>query len=155
MTTGSPTGPLLLYDQALLPLLRKSYPSLEEAGLIAVLLEAAYVPDLSTHSRFADIRADEIAAADYRRQVVTGGQLTASGGVVCFTSDPISWGNPVTLPPLRYMAILYGGPGLLTDDSPLLALMDLGPAGGAVEAVRGDFTLTPPNTGWFSLTRAA
>ncbi|WP_286828751.1 MULTISPECIES: hypothetical protein [Kordiimonas] len=149
------TGPLQLYDQSLVALLDGSRKLLDEAKLTALLLNATYVPDLSAHATLADVSGFEIAGGDYHRRSVTGGAIQAATGVAAFTSDAISWGDPVTLPPAKYLAICYGALGTLAPESPLLGVMDLAGSAPSVEAVRSSFRVTPPASGWFTLSRAA
>lgn len=148
------TGPLQLYDKSLVALLDGSRKLLDEAKLTALLLKTSYVPDLTVHSTLADISAFEVSGDDYQRRSVTGGAIQASPGAAAFTSDTISWGDPVTLPPAKYLAICYGALGTLALDSPLLGVMDLAQGAPSIEAVRSSFRVTPPATGWFTLSRA-
>lgn len=149
------TGPLNLYDKSLVALLDGSRKLLDEAKLTAMLLNATYVPDLSAHATLADVSAFEVAGWDYTRRSVTGGAIQASTGAAAFTSDAISWGDPVTLPPAKYLVMAYGALGTLAPDSPLLGVMDLNESAPSVEAVRSSFRVTPPTSGWFALSRAA
>ncbi|MCJ9428687.1 hypothetical protein [Kordiimonas marina] len=145
-------GPFLLYDTTLAALMAGTLNPLADTDITAVLLSPAYVPDLAAHTTYADISAAEIIGSDYRQLRLTGGMVAPlSGAAAAFTSDPLNWGNPVTLPPTRYMTLLLGLPSALTPASPLIGVQQL--TTGAVEAVRGAFTVSPPAGGWFHLAR--
>jgi|GEM_PF-3866433 len=148
------TGPLQLYDRSLVGLLDGSRKLLDEASLTALLLSSNYVPDLAVHRVLADVSAFEVSGGDYRRRSVTGGTILASTGAAAFSTDAISWGDPVTLPPVKYLAICYGALGTLAPDSQLLGVMNLAGDAPSVEAVRSSFSVSSPLGGWFSLTRA-
>jgi len=145
-------GPFLLYDSMLTALVAGALAPLPEADITAVLLSPAYVPDLAAHTAYGDVSAFEISGGDYHGLRLTGGAVAPlSGAAAAFTSDPISWGDPVSLPPTRYMALVFGLPSALKSSSPLIGVQQL--ATGAVEAVRGAFTVSPPAGGWFHLAR--
>jgi len=145
-----PSGTLTLFDATLNALLRCALPSLETAPYTALLLAPGYVPNAATHSVFADVEAFELTSSEAVRVQLTGGLVTAAA----FHSDDIIFGDPVTLGPVRYMALLAGVPAALTSSSILLGVADLLPGGGALEAQRGRFSVSAPAAGWFSLTRA-
>ena len=145
-------GPLLVYNKALNGLLDGSLPSLTTSPLSAVLLSPSHSVDLGAHETLADITADEITNADYARVEVTGERVEYDASGPCFHSDSINFGDPVTLGPARYVVLVCGAPGGLEADSPLLGIADL-TSGGAVEAQRSKFMVSPPTEGWFSLVR--
>ena len=146
------TSPMQIYDTAFYAFALGAL-RLTAGDKVAVLLDARYVPDLGNHATFADIQAFELAGGQYRRQQLTGARLVPLPGAICFTSDPLNWGNPVTLAPSKYLVLLDGLAGGLKPTSALLALMDLtgGTGFGAVEASHGAFAVTPPNSGWFEI----
>ena len=147
-----PSGPLLLYDTVLKGLLTCETPSLLETPITACLLKTSHVADLSAHTRFSDIEADELTARDYKRTVLTGRQVLQNTGIPSFTSDTVVFGDPVTIGPVRYMAFVFGAPYGLKASSPLLGIAELS-TGGAVEAQRSAFSVASPESGWFSLAR--
>jgi hypothetical protein len=149
------TGPLILTDGMILRLVTREPAPLDVADLTAVLLSVHYTPDPAGHDTFGDIAAFEISAPDYARRRLFGGRFAAGEGGAAFHSDPLNFGDPVTFPPVRYLAFCFGTPMALPGASPLVGVMDLAPAGGAVEAVRSAFLIPPPPGGWFSLQRAA
>jgi len=148
------TGPLILSEAMLLALLSGTPERLDQAALTALLLTPDYLPDPVSHGVYADIAAYEVAATDYQRQRLHGGRFAATATGASFTSDPILFGDPVCLPPVRYLAFCFGLPAALEDDAPLVGVMDLAPGGVAVEAVRGRFAVTPPAEGWLTLAQA-
>ena len=145
-------GPLLVYNKALNGLLDGSMPPLTNSPLSAVLLSPSHGVDLAAHETLADITVDEITNADYAPVEVTGERVEVGVAGPCFHSDAINFGDPVTLGPARYLVLVRGVPGGLQADSPLLGIADL-TSGGAVEAQRSKFTVSPPAEGWFSLVR--
>jgi len=144
-------GPITLYDSALYGMLACTQPGLV-SPITAVLLSAAHVPDMAEHTQFSHIKAEEIAGYDYARKQVTGQALSLVDGSVRFTSDTIQFGNPVTIGPVKYLALVFGSAGTLADSSVLLGLADLAPSSGAVESQNSGFAITPPAEGWFSLS---
>jgi len=143
------TGSLTLYDSALNALVAGSLPSLQSSPVSAVLLAPAYVPDTVAHARFADMSTHEVKSATEFRLQMTGVSVT----VATFYSDDLVFGDPITLGPARYLALVLGFSAVLNADSPLLGYCDLVPGGGALEAQRGRFAVTAPAGGWFQLTR--
>ena len=148
-----PAGSMLMYDAALYGLLKCNLPNLETAPITAVLLSAAHIADLASHSVFADITQSEITGFDYARRLVTGGRIVANIGGPSFHSDTIQFGNPVTLGPAKYMAFIFGMPVGLKANSQLLGIASLAESG-VVEAQRSNFALSPPASGWFQQARA-
>lgn len=145
-----PAGSMRVYDSALNSLLAGTLPQLETASITALLLGVSHSVNLAEHACLADIEAEEITGFDYARKRVTGGRVEAGLGGSSFTSDIIHFGNPVTLGPARYMAFVFGRPGGLTAESPLLGIAELA-EGSAVEAQRSGFAVHPPLEGWFKL----
>jgi len=143
------TGSLTLYDNALNGLVAGSFPSLQASPICAILLAPAYVPDAAVHARFADVSVHEAKSAGNLRLQLTGASVAAAA----FHSNDLIFGDPVTLGPVRTLALVMGLAGGLTADSPLLGYIDLAPAGGALEAQRGRFAVAAPASGWFQLAR--
>lgn len=147
-----PSGPLLLYDQALEGLLSGALPSLETAPLTACLLAPNHQLNLSGHSQFLDVVDDEVPGRDYERVAITGQYIDRSGTVPSFHTDSVNFGNPVTLGPVRYMVFVCGSKGNLNVSSPLLGVLELS-VGGVVEAQRSSFEISQPAEGWVRLSR--
>ncbi|MBL4837965.1 MAG: hypothetical protein JKY34_10350 [Kordiimonadaceae bacterium] len=145
-------GPLLVYNRALNGLFDGSLPSLTTTPLSAVLLSPSHGVDLAAHETLADITADEIENPDYAPAEVTGERVEVDASGPCFHSDTINFGDPVTLGPARYVVLVCGAPGGLEANSLLLGIAEL-TSGGAVEAQRSKFTVSPPAEGWFRLAR--
>ncbi|MEX0299201.1 MAG: hypothetical protein AB3N28_09030 [Kordiimonas sp.] len=148
-----PAGPLRVYDSALLGMLDQTLPPLDTATLTALLLSPRHVVDLASHQILLDIKDDEISAADYARASVNGARLSKVPGGASFFSDPIHFGDPVTMGPVSFLAMVYGELHSLSDASPLLGIAELS-VGGAVEAQRSRFSISAPPEGWFFLTRS-
>ncbi|WP_262689790.1 hypothetical protein [Kordiimonas aestuarii] len=145
------TGPMILYappfEHLMTGVLR-----LPLARLSAVLLDGRYVPDMSQHDRYSHITPYELSGGDYGPVAVAGVRVEPVPGGAAFFTDPIIWGDPVDLPPARFLALLMSLPGKPKAEDALFGLVDLSPAGGAVEAQRGAFGVSPPTGGWFTLT---
>ncbi len=146
-------GSFILYDVAISALAQASLPPLAEADIAAVLLLPSYAPDASGHMSYADLKAHELAAADYAQVRVTGSVVTPAAGGAFFISDAISWGDPVSFPPFKYMALVLGFAGSLKNADIILGVQDLNTTG-AVEVNRGAVQVSPPSGGWFQITRA-
>lgn len=146
-------GPITLYDSALYGMLACTQPGLV-SPITAILLSAAHVSNMVAHSQFSHIKADEILGYDYARKQVTGQGLSLVDSSVRFTSDTIQFGNPVTIGPVKYLALVFGNKDTLADSSLLLGIADLAPSGGAVESQNSGFAIMPPVEGWFSLSQA-
>ncbi|WP_417459235.1 hypothetical protein [Kordiimonas sp.] len=145
------TGPLTLYDTALHRFAAGSL-RLPALRLTALLLNGTYVPDQAGHTVLADISPHEVTGGDYTRLQVTGVRVVAAPGAAQFMTDALNWGEPVNLPPVRYMVLVEGVATALGAASSLIGVVDLAPGGGAVESQRACFSLTPPASGWFEIT---
>ena len=145
-----PSGPFCLYEPTLDTMLRGSLPSLDASPVSAVLLASTYVPDFKAHSLFSQVRDHEFIASSQVRLLISGKQVVNAA----FHSDDLVFGDPVTLGPVRYVVFVFGASKALKADSPLLGLIDLSPAGGAVEAQRDRFAVAVPEAGWFQLVCA-
>ena len=144
-----PAGALTLFDSTLTGLLRGTVPPLDTSPLTALLLAPGYAPNIAVHSVFADVEAYELKAVDAVRLLLTGTSVSGAS----FQSDDLIFGDPVSIGPVRYMALLAGNPDALTPSSMLIGVADLTPTGDALEAQRGRFAVTAPTAGWFSLSR--
>jgi len=142
-----PTGTLCLFDSTLDGLLRGTVPALDTSVLTGLLLAPSYVPNPAAHSVFADVSAHEFMPENPFRKQLTGTHVTAQS----FHSDDIIFGDPVTLGPVRYLAFVIALSGVISPTTRLLGVADLSPAGGALEAQRGKFSVTAPPAGWFGL----
>ncbi len=148
-----PAGPLRVYDSALHGMLNQSLPQIDATPLTALLLSPQHVVDFASHQVLADIKGHEISAMDYGRHSVKGARISMVPGGTAFFSDAINFGNPVTMGPVSFLAIVYGERQSLLDESPLLGIAELA-VGGAVEAQRSGFSVSAPPEGWFFLTRS-
>lgn len=124
----------------------------------AHLLVPTFVPDTALSATVATVVDFELASSDYQPQSITGQSVFGAGDVWSFTSDPILFGDPVTLPPFRYLVLARGHVNAAASAKPLLACLDLGldlgASGTAREVVKGAFVIRPDAAGWFSITQA-
>ncbi|WP_417451285.1 hypothetical protein [Kordiimonas sp.] len=145
------TGSMMLYAPAFERLMTGAL-KLPLVSLSAVLLDGRYEQDVHQHERYSHIAPNELSGGDYKPVGVTGVRVEPVSGGAAFYTDPISWGDPVDLPPARFLALVQGWPGKLRADDALFGFVDLSPVGGAVEAQRGAFSVSPATNGWFALT---
>ncbi len=145
------TGPLTLYDTALHRFAKGSL-RLPSVRLTALLLGGGYTPDQNSHAVLSDVASHEIAGGSYTRLQVSGARVLPASGAAQFTTDAMNWGDPVNMPPARFMVLVEGLAAQLQANSKLFGVVDLSPGGGAVESQRGAFTLTSPASGWFEIT---
>ncbi|MBL4791006.1 MAG: hypothetical protein JKY60_18815 [Kordiimonadaceae bacterium] len=143
------TGSLNLYDSALAGLLSGRCSSLANTSVTAVLLSPGYAPDFAAHSSFADIVQAELKGAAALRHLLTGTRINGAA----FLSDSLLFGDPVTVGPVRYVAMVMGTPKGLGTESALLGFLDVAPEGAALEAQRARFEIIAPAEGWFRLSR--
>lgn len=150
-----PIGSLLLTDSMPYSLLSGEPWRLDETDLTALLLLPTYQPDSALHTSFGDIADHEVHGADYQRQRLHGARFFKTAKGASFSTDSILFGDPICLPPVRYLAICAGLPTTLDMSARLVGTLDLAPDGVAVEAVRGRFAVNPPADGWFTLTQVS
>lgn len=148
-------GPLFLTYTMPYSLLTGEPMRLDTVDLTALLLRPDYQPDASAHTSFGDIADHEVTAPDYQQQRLHGARFLKTATGASFTTDDLLFGDPICLPPVRYLAICIGLPKALDMSAPLVGILDLVPGGSAVEAVRGRFAITPPTEGWFTLAQAS
>lgn len=143
-----------LYEQSLVGLFLGALKGYGASDLSAHILGPSYVPDLSAHATLDQVAVHEVAAADYAPQAVSGVTVTPVAGTVIISADPIVFGDPVTIPPFRYLLLAYGLPTVEAARKSLVGYADLSPNGGAREAVDGAVVMTFGSNGWISLTQS-
>lgn len=148
------TGPLQLYNSTLTALARGAFGNFEEAQFCAILLADTYAPNLDQHGRYGDLQLHEISGNDYGPVPISSFSVSDSLEGAIFSGDDIRFGEQVTIPPCRYLAICSGAVTDLNSNSPLFGLIDLRPAGGTVESFNAEFTIQAPENGWLVLNRA-
>lgn len=79
---------------------------------------------------------------------------TGLDGAPSFHTDALVFGDPITTPPFRYIALAYGLPGAPLSEKAMICYLDLAPAIGAVEVVNGPLRVNPPADGWFKISLA-
>ncbi|MCK0068043.1 hypothetical protein [Kordiimonas laminariae] len=117
--------------------------------ITAVLLSPAYSFE-NTHRQYVDIKAFSLRSSDYQPTQLNGKRVFDPAS---FISDPINFGNPVTIGPVGAVALVKAFPKALKDTSLLLAVGNFINSGSPVESIRGPFILTPSPSGWFTFSQ--
>lgn len=146
-------GNLVIYDNALTGIFNGTLPALPAASLSAHLLSAGYAPDTVLHSSFNDVAAFEVQGHGFEAKSLTGVHVVTGAGQVSVHSDPIIFGDPISVPPFRYLLIAYGLPGAAADNKALFGFADLSTGGGALETVRGSLHFSHGDGGWFGVSQ--
>lgn len=148
--------PMQCYHIFLKGLLDGTMPSLVSGDVSAHLFAVTYVPDLDVNMSLDDIKAHELSCVDYSPQSVRGchveARLAPNEGWF-FSSDTLSFGDPITLPIFRYLVLASGLPRQNYEKKKLIAVADLAP-GGAREVVNGKFEFLPSTDGWLAISSA-
>ena len=147
-----PSPTTCLYEKTMQSVLSGLLPEPAACSLSAHLMVPAFIPNQTTQETFADIAAHEMSWRDYSARAVTGAAIMVNNGVWSLTSDPIIFGDPVTVPPFRFMVMAYGAPAAPPATKQLLLCADLVSGGGALEATRGALKIEPPTAGWFAIS---
>ena len=148
-----PVGNFQVLDEAIEALANAQLGDLDGVGIAAVLVGSGYTPNLATHATYSDISANEISGGDYAQVAVTGAVLSDISGGVRFDTGDITWGNPVTIPACKYLALVVGTAGSLGVGARVIGIQDLDTGGGTVESINAEFTVQAPTNGWFDITR--
>ncbi len=147
-------GPMTIFEQTLKNMLGGFAPGYISQGLSAHLMTQAFTPLAATQNSFADIASAEVTGQDYAAKSLTGESLSLNAATIALVSDPIIFGEPITLPLFRYLVLATGLPGAAAGTKHLVAYADLVVGGGAREVVRGSLTFNHDEGGWFSFTWA-
>lgn len=142
-------GSFTLYGAAIEGIAR-GLVDLDGHSFKAALCASGYTPNVATHAALADL-TNELSGGDYARVTLTGVSVARSGTTVKFTSDPVDFGDDVTLT-AKYL-VLY-------DDThasdALLGYVDLNTGGGSASSTDGPFEVAPDAAdGWFTMAPAA
>lgn len=134
-----PAGPFRVTNDGLLNWLNRN---INLAGVIkAVLVDNAHTPDLEVDSEYSDISANECSDVGYAAQTVTNIALSRTAGVVKVDSDPIPFGNPVTIA-ARYVYLVHQAGGALAPTDLIFGYMDLNDGGSSnVSSSNSEFTV--------------
>ncbi len=143
----------VLYHQTLRSFLSGEFEAPAVSAMSAHLLVPTFVPNTALSATVATVAGFELAGSDYQPRALTGHAVLGAGDVWSFTSDPILFGDPVTLPHFRYVVLAGGHVNAPASSKPLLAYLDLGSNGTAREVVKGSLVIRPDAGGWFSITQ--
>jgi hypothetical protein len=142
-----------LYHQTLRSFLSGEFQAPAVSKISAHLLVSTFEPDPTAPATLATVKAHELSSADYRPQAIAGQSIIKGDGVWSLTSDPILFGDPISLPLFRFAVLAYGHVNASAGSKPLLAYLDLSPDGNVREVVKGAFAIHPNSAGWFSITQ--
>lgn len=148
-------GTFDVYSTAMQGFLNGDVTNLDAVAVTAILLDNTYTPDLDTHDTYSDVSAFELVGGDYVQIAVTTKAVNLVTGDVQFDSDPVTFANPGTITAAKYMVFVQGTAGALNPTDRLIAVEDLDSGGGTVSSTSGVFRVTPPASGWFTVSRAA
>ncbi|WP_262694477.1 hypothetical protein [Kordiimonas aquimaris] len=147
-----PSVHTFVYQQAMRAVLLGALPGFGGAGLSAHLMTPAFVPDQIGQETFADIASHEITGFDYSPRPVNGIAVIADNGSWSLATDAIIFGDPVTVPPFRFLVMAYGSVAAPASSKQLLICVDLNPSGNALEAINGVLKIETPPAGWLTIT---
>lgn len=147
-------GVMNIYTKAMESLLQGALGNLATDAVAAVLVGTGYTPNLATDTTWANVSVHELTDTDYAQQALTTVALTGVTDGYKFTSDTISYGDPVTILDAKYLVFVMGAATSLASTDKLLAVMDLRTEGGTVGAFNDNFSIVTPTNGWFTVTRA-
>ncbi len=147
-------GKMTIFEKTLNNILDGTMQGYISQGLSAHLMVSTFVPLVETQYTFVDISSAEVTGQDYLAKSMTGIAVTVSNGNIAISSDPIVFGNPITLPLFRYLVLASGLPGASAATKKLVAYADLATGGGAREVVRGALVFNHGADGWFAFSQA-
>ena len=144
------TGPFQAYELGLLELAKGTYAFEAQTDYKAALLEAAYTPNLATHSLYSDLTNEWAGGGGY----TTGGlalsthalAITQISGGIKFDCSDITWGASTTIGPVKYCAIYQDAV-----TKRLLFLCDLDTTPGSVSSTASAFTITINTNGLYQI----
>jgi hypothetical protein len=112
-----------VYTNGLLALADGTVDWKNDTNIAAVLLKAAYEPNLGTHSTYSNVSANIVDDAGYVNQAVGTRNVELSGSDVDYTSDDVIYGTDVTIA-AQYMVFVKGDPADLQAGDRLISLHD-------------------------------
>ena len=139
--------PLTLYNSAFLGLFNGTIDWANTTHVAAILCTATYTP-LLTHATYADI-TNQVADVDYAPKVVGTRTISRNGDEIEFKSDPVNFGDTVTIE-AQYLVLVAGDPANLLATDPVIGYVNFGESKSSTAAA---FTFTPSVTGWFRVSR--
>lgn len=147
-------GNMAIFEQTLKNVLEGVMPGYISQGMSAHLMTQSFGPLVDSQLSFADIALAEVVGQDYNAKALTGVAVTLANGKIAIISDPIIFGDPITLPLFRYLVFATGLPGAANTSKKLIAYSDLAMGGGAREVVRGSLVFNHGLEGWLSFSQA-
>jgi hypothetical protein len=133
---------------------RKGTISLEADTIVAVLVDAAQTPDITSDATFVDVAANECASTDYlatyaEGHVVANLAWTDVGTrIFMLDADNLDYGNSVNISAQYVYLIKRAGANLVASDL-IVGYVDLKTEGGNVTSISGNFNLAWPATGLY------
>lgn len=144
---------MTVFGPALTQILNGILPSIPVANFSAHLLSPTTQFDATVITSLADLTGFQIGDQAPYAISVSGCRIEAdANGAPAFHTDTIVFGDPITTPPFRYVALAFGLLGVQASNKPLLGYLDLAPSSGAVEVVNGPLSIAPPSEGWFKIS---
>lgn len=151
-------GSFTLYYEAIEGMASGTLGNLGSGPIAAVLLGAAYTPDLEAHATWADVSGDELVGGDYAQVPVALGAKPLDGfpGGVRFTTNSVSFVNPGTITDAKYFALVMGTATSLAATDRLIGFVDLDDSStsATVSSLNAEFSVQTPASGWFEISRA-
>ncbi|WP_374764269.1 hypothetical protein [Yunchengibacter salinarum] len=147
------TEPFTLFDGAIDGLMRGALGDLANRPITACLMAGTYQPGLATDLVWSDIADHALTDADYAPRALGGQAIISGPDGAALHSDPVDFGDPVTIGPASHLVFVLGQAGALAAGDRLLGVQTLDPAGGGLKAINGAFSVQPANGGWFALGR--
>lgn len=145
-------GEMITFEHTLREVLAGVMPGYINSGLSAHLMSHGDAPDVSVQQSLADIAGSEITGQDYGAVSLTGLSVDVGDGKVSIKSDAILFGDPITMPPFRYLLLASGLPGAAASSKKLVAYCDLATNGGVREVIRGSLVFSHGVDGWLSFS---
>ncbi len=134
------------FDQGLLAIQNGNIDYLNDT-IVAVLLDADYVPDKAANDTYSDISADIITDGDYAPVVIGTKTVTIpAGDEVLYNCANISFGATVTIT-AKWCVLVKRAAGALAGTDLLLGFADLNTSSGTATAssTGGPFVINTPN----------
>lgn len=149
-------GPVVLYNGAtdVLKTSSRQWDDATPGNIMFALVNHTYTP-YATHATLANV-ASYITSGDGAPINATGLVMTTqSNGYLYCTSDPANFGSSVTITAKYLIAIQPVTAGAATTTSKLIFYVDLDTtsSGNNVSSSAAPFSVVPPVTGWFEVTK--
>lgn len=141
-------GPVEVYHNGLLKVATNDIDFVADT-MVAMLLDTAHTPSLTTHEFISDVVANECGDVDYGRQTLASKTVALAGGKLVFDAADVDYGNAVTIS-ARYLVIAKNTGSDTT--SPLLFICDLNTGGGNLSSTSADFDVAFNTSGIHDVT---